>query len=193
MKQRTAASMTVAAILLVVQARAEDNYTADKSHAYIGFSISHMVISKVKGNFDAFEASLSLEDGKLTDAKATIQVDSIDTDNVKRDKHLKSADFFDAEQFPEIKFETKTIEAKNGTGVITGNLTLHGVTKQVSLPYTVKGPVIDPWGNTKLGFEATTTIDRTEFGLKWSQALETGGLVVGNEVDISIDVEFAKQ
>jgi len=157
----------------------------DKDHASVGFSISHMVISRVQGAFTEFDGSLSVEDGKLTGAKAVIQVQSINTANLRRDEHLRSGDFFDAAAHPLITFESSKIEA----GKITGNLTIKGVTREVVMDAAFVGPATDPWGNIRYGLTAKTTINRTEFGLTWNQALEAGGVLVGEDVEITISVQ----
>jgi len=167
---------------------AAEELTLDPAHSNIQFTVSHLMVSKVTGEFSEFSTDVKIEDGKLVEASATIEVDSIDTDNEKRDNHLKSADFFDAEKHPEITFESTKIEKDK----LHGKLTIHGVTKEVALDYSFKGPVVDPWGNTKYGLNASTTIDRTEYGLNWNKALEAGGVVVGDEVEIDISLEFSK-
>lgn len=167
-----------------------DTYKVDATHATIGFRVSHLVISKVNGQFNDYDATLELADGKtLTGATATIKTASIDTEVAKRDDHLRSPDFFDAAKYPEITFTSKKVTANN----IFGDLTIRGITKEVSLRYTLSGPVKDPWGNTKVGLEATGTISRKEFGLTWNQMLEAGGAVVGDEVELLINVEAARQ
>lgn len=181
-----------AAALMAGQTQAADSYTVDKTHAHVGFEIAHMVISDVKGSFDEFDASLTVSDGKLETAEATVQVASINTKNEKRDVHLKNDDFFSAEKFPTMTFKSTGVSSKEGKEVLAGNLTIRDVTKAVEFEYSLKGPVNDPWGNTKVGFEAHTIINRQDFGLTYSKAIESGGLMVGNEVTIEIDMEFAK-
>ncbi|MDE0839465.1 MAG: YceI family protein, partial [Kiritimatiellae bacterium] len=132
-------------------------------------------------------------DGKLESATATIDIGSINTRNEKRDKHLRQPDFFDAEKHPSMTFTSTAISGKNGKGVITGDLTIRDITKSVELSYTLTGPVKDPYGNTKIGFEASGEIDRSAFGLTYSKALESGGLMIGNEVTLDINMEFAKK
>ena len=191
--QKLAIALVAGSAIMVTSGAAQDTYTADTAHAHVGFQVPHMVISNVKGAFDDFSASLVLKEGKLEAVEATIQVASINTKNEKRDEHLRADDFFAVKEFPTITFVSTGVKGKkDGTGLISGKLTIRGVTKAVNLNYRVKGPVNDPWGNTKLGLEATTMIDRTAFGLTYSKALETGGLVVGNDVSIDIDLEFVK-
>ena len=172
---------------------AQDTYESDVTHAHVGFEISHMVISKVKGNFDKHSSSLVVNKGKLESVNATIEIGSINTRNEKRDKHLRQPDFFDAEKYPSMTFTSTAISGKKGKGVITGDLTIRDVTKSVQLPYKLTGPIKDPYGNTKIGLEASGEIDRSEFGLTYSKALESGGLMIGNEVTLDINMEFAKK
>lgn len=172
----------------------EDTYKGDPAHASVGFAISHMVISKVKGSFGEFEATVTLnDDGELASAQADIKVASLDTANTKRDEHLRSPEFFDVDNHPSITFESTGTVMREELKLVQGKLTIHGVTKDVEFPYSIKGPVKDPWGNTKVGFAMNGTINRKDYGLTWSKVLETGGLVVGEEVELIIDVEFAKQ
>lgn len=182
------------AVMIAASAYAETTYVLDKTHAHVGFTVSHLVISKVKGSFGDFEAKAVLgDDGQLTSAEATVQISSIDTDNEKRDEHLRSADFFEADKFPVMTFSTTAVEYDGDAVSLKGDLTIRDVTKPVTLEAVVKGPIKDPWGNSKLGLEASTTIDRQDFGLTWSKTLETGGLVVGNEVEIEVLLEFAAE
>ncbi|MBC8412451.1 MAG: polyisoprenoid-binding protein [Nitrospira sp.] len=166
-------------------------YTLDSAHTTVGFSIKHMVISNVKGTFSKFTGEFELDDNNnLKDASAVISVDSIDTNIEKRDAHLKNPDFFDAAKYPEITFTTTSIES-NGEQkyTITGNLTMHGVTKSIDLKAEILGPIKDPWGNTRTGLVAHGILNRRDFGLNYSKMLEAGGLVVGDEVTISFDGE----
>ena len=156
----------------------------DKSHAAFTFSIPHMVVSRTKGGFSEFDGTVTVEDGKLTGAKVEIQVKSIDTANERRDNHLRSADFFDVENHPVMTFESTRVEENR----IVGNLTIKGVTREVAFAHSFLGPVTDPWGNVRYGLNATTTIDRTDFGLTWNQIVESGALV-GEKVDIIVSLE----
>lgn len=157
----------------------------DQAHTSVGFDITHMVISRVRGAFEDVKGTLTLEEGQLKGVKAEIQVASINTSNSRRDGHLKSDDFFDAEAFPVITFESTAVE----DGKITGNLTIKGVTREVVLDAQFSGPATDPWGNVRYGLSASTTINRTDFGLTWNQALETGGVLVGEDVRIEIGTQ----
>jgi polyisoprenoid-binding protein YceI len=160
----------------------------DFAHSEIEFDVSHMVVSKTNGQFTEFTADVDVKDGKLISASAEIKVDSIDTDNEKRDKHLKSGDFFDAEKFPTITFtSTKVTDDK-----LIGNITIKGITKEITLDLKFLGPVKGPWGKTRYGLNATGIIDRTEFGLTWNKAMEAGGVVVGDDVHINISIELTE-
>lgn len=181
----------LAALLTVASTGyAAQTFDVDQSHASVGFTISHLVISNVRGEFRDFEGQLVLDDeGNLTQISANIQVGSIDTGIQGRDDHLRGADFFNIEEFPQMTFVGTSI-SKN---VIVGNLTIHGVTKEVKLPYEIKGPVKGPMGKTRIGFEASTVINRAEYGLTWNKAMETGGVVVGEEVNLMINLEAIQQ
>ncbi len=171
------------------KAHVHENYAVDSTHARIGFAIDHLVISKVQGAFSEYEASMHLHDGKLASVEAVIKVKSVDTGIKQRDQHLLAPDFFDAAKFPEITFKSTAVKGD----VLVGDLTIRDVTKAVQLKYTLKGPVKDPRGNTKIGLQASGEIDRTEFGLTYSQAMDAGGLVVGKNVALQIDVEAARK
>ena len=148
------------------------------------------MISYVKGEFTSFEAEITTEDDTFSKAKvsASIKTDSVFTNNTDRDKHLKSADFFNAEKYPAITFEAEAL-----TGDVTGNLTINGVTKPVTLDVDFGGIGQDPWGNTKAGFSFEGKIKRSDFGLNWNAALEAGGVLVSDEVKIAGDLQFVKQ
>lgn len=168
-------------------------YVVDVTHADMGFSVKHLVISKVRGSFKTFEATAHLDDqNQLVSAEASIDAASIDTANEKRDEHLRGADFFDTAKFPKITFVSKRVEQQNGRSVLVGDFTIRDVTRELALPFTVTGPIQDPWGNTKIGLQATATINRTDYGLTWNKALETGGLVVSEEVELNLEMEFTK-
>ncbi|MDF3130168.1 YceI family protein [Kiritimatiellaeota bacterium B1221] len=160
----------------------------DKSHSEVHFSVSHMVVSKTKGEFSEFDAEVEVVDDKLVSVKATIPVSSIDTDNEKRDNHLKSADFFNAEKYPDILFESTAVK----DGKLHGKLTIMETTQEIVLDLEFLGPVKNPWGKMVYGLNLEGEIDRNDFGLTWNKALETGGVVVGDKVKISISVELNK-
>lgn len=164
-------------------------WNLDPTHSEITFKVRHMMISNVKGNFNNFTATLETEDDtfKNSKVKATLQTDSVDTNNADRDTHLKSAEFFNVEANPEITFESDSLNNE-----ITGNLTINGVTKPVKLNVDFGGINIDPWGNTKAGFSFEGKINRKDFGLNWNAALETGGVMVSDEVKIAGELQFVK-
>ncbi|WP_373998053.1 YceI family protein [Bdellovibrio bacteriovorus] len=172
-------------------------FQIDPSHSTANFSIKHMMIAKVHGGFEKMSGTLEFDAANPAASKveATIEAASINTREPQRDAHLKSADFFDVEKFPTITFKSKSVKvAGEGELKVLGDLTIHGVTKEVNLD--VEGPTAemkDPWGNIKVGISATTKINRKDFGLTWNAALETGGILVGDDVTISLDVQFVKQ
>jgi polyisoprenoid-binding protein YceI len=167
---------------------AAETLEVDKAHSEVHFSVRHMVVATVKGQFQDFDAEVMIDGDKLTSVTATIPVSSIDTDNEKRDEHLKSGDFFDLDAYPNITFESTGIK----DGKLVGNLTIMETTKEVELDLEFLGPVVGPWGKTRYGLNLEGEIDRTEFGLTWNKALEAGGVVVGDMVALSISVELTK-
>jgi polyisoprenoid-binding protein YceI len=168
----------------------------DPAHSAAEFKVKHMMISNVKGKFSGLSGVLSLNEGDptLSSVEASIPVSTLTTGDEQRDGHLKSADFFDAEKFPTLTFKsTKVAKAGEGELTVTGDLTLHGVTKPVK--FAVEGPSEpgkDPWGNTRIGLSATTKINRKDFELGWNATLETGGVLVGEVVTLTLDVQFIK-
>src|SRR5215471_2105404 len=171
-------------------------WNIDAVHSSAEFKVRHMMITNVKGQFTALEGVLTLDEDDVTKSRieATIDAASINTRDAQRDAHLKSADFFDVEKFPELKF-TSTRVTRTGEAelAVEGNLTIHGVTRKVV--FAVEGPSLagkDPWGNTRIGLSAATKINRKDFGLTWNAALETGGFLVGDDVTITLDVQAVK-
>lgn len=162
----------------------------DPAHSEIMFKVRHMMISNVKGQFKSFNAEIESEDETFDHIKVTasIDVDSVFTNNVDRDNHLKSADFFNAEVYPKITFQADTFNSSS-----VGQLTINGITKPVNLDVDFGGISKDPYGNIKAGFSFEGKINRKEFGLNWNTALETGGVMVSDEVKISGDLQFIKQ
>lgn len=171
-------------------------WNLDPTHSVAEFKVRHMMISNVKGQFTGLSGALTLDESDITKSTvaATIDATSINTRDVQRDGHLKSPDFFDVEKFPELTFRTTSITpTTHGELQATGDLTIHGVTKSVD--FAVEGPTPpakDPWGNSRIGLSATTKINRKDFGLTWNAALETGGILVGDDVAITLDVQFIK-
>jgi polyisoprenoid-binding protein YceI len=198
MRKRTILALLAATLIPTVQALAQPvAWDFDTAHSSVGFSVRHMMISNVRGSFNSFKGSLSVTGDDPTTARIEVDVDmaSVDTREPKRDEHLKSPDFFDAAKFPAMTFVSKKV-AKVGDGKykVTGDLTMHGVTREVVLDVEgLNPPIKDPWGMTRTAAHATTTLNRKDFGLTWNKALETGGVLVGEEVAITIDVEIVKR
>jgi polyisoprenoid-binding protein YceI len=167
-------------------------WNIDATHSTIGFSIRHMVFSKVRGRFQTYTGTIQLDDADLAKSSVEVAIDaaSIDTGTAQRDTHLRSTDFFDVEHFPELRFRSTRIEdAGDGRLRVAGELTIRGTTREVVLDAESAGRGKDPWGNQRIGFVARTSIDRKEFGLGWNQLLEAGGVLVGDRVDIELDVQ----
>ena len=175
---------------------ATTTWNIDPAHSAAEFKVKHMMISNVKGSFSGLSGVLSehATDSTLSSIEASIPVATVSTGDPQRDGHLKSGDFFDAEKFPTLNFKsTKVVRKGEGEYSVTGDLTIHGATNSVT--FAVEGPSApgkDPWGNTRIGLSATAKINRKDFGLGWNAALETGGFLVGEEVSITLDVQFIK-
>jgi polyisoprenoid-binding protein YceI len=171
-------------------------WTIDPAHSVAEFKVKHMMVSNVKGQFLTMIGQLSLDEADISRSRveATIEAATITTRDTQRDAHLKSADFFDVEKFPTLTFQSTSITRTSPDELaMAGQLTMHGVTRPVV--FTVEGPTPahkDPWGNIKMGASATTKINRKDFGLNWNAALETGGILVGDDVTITLEIEFAK-
>jgi len=165
-------------------------YNIDPAHSLIGFAVRHLEINWVEGRFKDFKGTINFDEKDVTKSSVefTAQVASVDTEVEARDKHLRTADFFDVEKYPEMIFRSTRVERKGKAYVLHGDLTLKGVTKPVALPFTVTGAVKDPWGNTRFGIEAHTKINRRDFGVNYGNAF-AGGLDVGNEVTIDLRLE----
>src|SRR5260370_24005450 len=146
--------------------QAADNYNIDPAHSTVGFAVNHMVINTVHGRFNSFTGSVTLDNNSLQAASGSIQAKSIDTGIERRDNHLRSPDFFDVAQYPTITFQSKRVEKKGDETISVADFTMHGVTKEISLPVTIKGPIKDPMGNTRIGIEAKTKLNRKDYGLK---------------------------
>ncbi len=171
-------------------------WSLDPAHSAAQFKVKHMMISNVKGSFTGLSGVLKLnpEDPTASSVEASIDVTTVNTSDAQRDGHLKSADFFEAEKFPAMTFKSTKVASKGGEDyAVTGDLTLHGVTKSVVFDVEeVSEPSKDPWGNLRIGLSASTKINRKDFGLGWNAALETGGVLVGEDVTITLDVQFIK-
>ena len=175
---------------------AKDRWEIDSSHSGIHFSVRHLVIAKVRGHFARWTGTVVAPDGDFSRGHVDVVIDasSIETGVADRDTHLKSADFFDAATFPELRFTTSRVETSaKGRLQVAGKLTIKGITKDVTLEVENHGLARDPWGNERAAFTARTSVDRKDFGLTWNQVLETGGVVVGDRVEIEIEIEAVKQ
>ena len=178
------------------QASAVTHWNVDPAHTHAQFKVKHMMISNVKGEFTKVTGTLEMDENDITNSRveASIDAGSLNTREPDRDTHLKSADFFDVEKFPALTFQSTHISKKgDGELAVEGNLSIHGVTRKTV--FEVEGPTPptkDPWGNTRIGLSATARIDRKDFGLNWNQALETGGILIGHDVAITLDAEFVK-
>ena len=182
----------ITAMFFVASTAWSGDYSVDPAHSQIGFEVTHMVIATVDGHFDDYTVNLSFNPDDLSafSVEAVINTASITTE---RDNHLKSPDFFDVAKFPQMIFKSNKVEKTENGYVAKGSLTIRGVTKEVDLPFTIKGPIKDPWGNKRIGIEGETEINRQDFGVKWSKTMDGGGLVVSDEVQIKIDAEFVEQ
>jgi polyisoprenoid-binding protein YceI len=194
--RRAFAIVLLAAVAAGPAVAAESTWEIDPAHSSVQFSVRHMMVSNVRGEFRKVSGTVQGDETDPTKAKveATIDTTSIDTRNEKRDSHLKSADFLDTEKFPTMTFKSKKIEKTGDRRYkVTGDLTLHGVTRDVTLD--VEGPsasVKDPMGNVRVGATATAKLNRQDFGITWSKALDGGGVMVGDDIDVTIDVEGTK-
>jgi len=170
-------------------------WTVDPTHSSVDFSVRHMMIANVKGAFHQFEAQVEADPQDLTTADITFTVDlsSVDTRNADRDNHLKSGDFFNVEQNPNMTFKSTSIEKKDeGEYAVTGDLTLNGVTKPETFKVTFEGQGKDPWGNEKAGFSAEGAVNRSDYGLTYNAALETGGVLIGDKIKVSLQIEASR-
>jgi len=174
---------------------AAGSYALDPSHSQVGFAVRHVMVSKTRGRFSDFAGTVEISENPLESSVAvTIQTASIDTRDEQRDGHLRSGDFFDAEAWPTMTYESRSVrKVGEGRYIVDGDLTIKGVTKPVPLELTFEGGAADPWGGVRIGFSAKAELDREAFGLTWNQALETGGVLVGKKVSIEIEAEAVRQ
>lgn len=171
-------------------------YALDTTHSTVGFSVRHAMVTKVRGRFEEFESTIEFdaENPANSSARATIKANSINTDNADRDNHLRTKDFFGAEENPDITFNSTSIKLESDEkAVVTGDLTINGVTKPVTLDVEIFGSAEDPWGQTRVGFEATTRINRLDFNIDYNSPLKTGGVLIGNDVSLQIEGSAVKQ
>lgn len=174
---------------------AQTKWNIDNAHSQVMFTVSHLVIAEVTGQFKEFDGTITASKDDFSDASINfnIKVASINTDNEMRDTHLKSDDFFNAEKFPEIKFKGKEMKRNGNKYKLTGDLTIRNVTKTITVDVTYAGTVTDPWGNIKAGFKIKGMVNRFDYNLKWNTLTEAGGAVVGEDVEFTINLELAKQ
>jgi polyisoprenoid-binding protein YceI len=175
---------------------AQTEWAFDKSHSNVSFSVTHMLIAETEGTFKSFDGKVISDGDSFENAEISLTVDinSVDTDNEKRDGHLKSDDFFNTEKFPEMTFKSKKftkLDDKNYE--LTGDLTIRDVTKEVKLDVVLNGTIVDPWGNTRAGFKLRGELNRFDYNLKWNKVMEAGGLVVSETVTILANIELIKQ
>jgi polyisoprenoid-binding protein YceI len=175
---------------------AKSTWAIDPTHSEIGFKVKHMMFTNVSGKFNQFDATIENEDDDFTTSKISFsaEVNSVDTANADRDNHLRSADFFDVEAFARLSFKSTSIQKSNeGLYQVSGDLTIKDVTKNVTFETEYSGLMKDPWGNTKIGLSINGKINRKDFGLTWNAALETGGVLVGEDIKLAAEVQFLKQ
>lgn len=172
-----------------------DTYRIDPSHSSVSFSVRHMMISAVRGSFGGFSGMFTYSKGEPTEwrVEAEIRTASVNTHDERRDAHLRNPDFFDVDQFPTMTFASTGVEAHGGAYRLHGDLTMLGVTRPVVLDLEFSGAVTDPWGNPRVGFSARGKLDRKDWGMTWSQTLDAGGLVVGNEIRIELEIQGIKE
>lgn len=171
------------------------NWKIDPTHSEVGFKVKHMMFTNVNGKFKEYDSQLQFDENAFENAKLSFKADiaSIDTNNTDRDNHLKSADFFNADQYPELNFQSTQIKGTGNEFEITGDLNLHGVTKPVTLQAEYSGVMKDPWGNNKVGLNITGKINRKDFGLNYNAALETGGVLISELVQINIELQLTEE
>ncbi len=194
--QQMIVSALVGVALLVPSLSQAATWKSDPTHASVQFAVSHLMVSTVRGTFDTFDVTATIDENDVSrsSVEATIEVASVNTRNEKRDDHLKSADFFDVATHPTLTFKSKAVEkVQDNAYKVTGDLTLMGVTQEVVLEVTGSPKAMkDPWGNSRVGGTVTTTINRTDYGLKYNSVLDSGGVAIGEEVEITIDIELVQ-
>lgn len=185
----------LASALSASVAFAADRYELDPAHTLIGFSVRHLVINNVKGRFTDFSGTILYDENDIAHSSVSLNIKaaSINTGVDKRDDDLRSANFLDVAKYPEITFRSARIEKRGDGYAALGHLTMHGVSKEVALPFTINGKIKDPWGNQRIGVEASLTLNRQDWGIAYSKAMDNGGLIVGNEVKTEFNVEAVKK
>lgn len=193
--RRISLFITVVLFIFSTPVLATDTYVVDTAHSQIHFSVKHLMFFTVRGNFNEFSGSVEIDGAgqTLTAANATIQAASINTRNEERDEHLRSADFFDTANHPEISFVSKRVSGAGDNIEVVGDLRIRGVTREITLKGGFVGAAVDPAGNQRAGFTATAEVNRKDFGLNWNRAVETGGVVVGDMVQIGLEIAAVQQ
>jgi polyisoprenoid-binding protein YceI len=189
-------SCLFAALLTFGAASAQSTWKSDNVHSNVKFTVTHMVISEVDGAFKVYDGTIVTKNADFSDASIefTVDINSINTENEMRDNHLKGDDFFSAAKFPKAVFKSTSFKKVSGNKyLLEGNLTIKDVTKKIKFDVVYGGSIKDPWGNNKAGFKATGSINRFDYGLKWNNLTEAGGAVVGNEVGLTLKLEFAEK
>ncbi len=195
MRYRTLIVSVLFSLLLASTTFAADKYELDPVHTRIGFTARHLMINNVAGRFMDFTGSILYDEQDITKSAVSVkmQAASVNTENKMRDDDLRSPNFFDVAKYPDITFQSSRIEKQGDGYLCTGTLTMHGVAKEVSIPVTLLGKIKDPWGNTRIGLEGGLKIDRRDWGLTYSKTMDSGGLIVGDDIKIELNVEAVKK
>lgn len=195
MRYRTLTVSVLFSLWLASAAFAVDKYELDPVHTRIGFTARHLMINNVAGRFMDFTGSILYDEQDITKSAVSVKIQtaSANTENKMRDDDLRSPNFFDAAKYPEIAFQSSRIEKHSDGYACVGTLTMHGVSKEIAIPFTIIGKIKDPWGNTRIGLEGGVKIDRRDWGLTYSKTLDNGGLIVGNDIKIDLNVEAVKK
>jgi polyisoprenoid-binding protein YceI len=195
MRYRTLIVSALFSLLPASATFATDKYELDPVHTRIGFTARHLMINNVSGRFTDFTGNILYDEQDVTKSSVAVKIQtaSVSTENKMRDDDLRSANFFDIAKYPEITFQSSRIEKQGDGYTCVGTLTMHGVSKEITIPFTILGKVKDPWGNTRVGLEAELKVDRRDWGLTYSKTLDSGGLVVGNDIKIDLNVEAVKK
>jgi polyisoprenoid-binding protein YceI len=195
MRRRASVVLVLFSLLLASATFAADKYELDPVHTRIGFTARHLMINNVSGRFTEFTGNILYDEQDVTKSTVSVKIQaaSVNTENKMRDDDLRSANFFDVAKYQEITFQSSRIEKQGDGYLCVGTLAMHGVSKEITIPFTVLGKIKDPWGNTRIGLEAEFKIDRRDWGLTYSKTLDSGGLVVGNDIKIDLNVEAVKK
>jgi polyisoprenoid-binding protein YceI len=187
--------LVVLAFTVATGARAAEKYDVDTVHSHIGFTVKHMAVASVRGDFREYTAELMVDEEDVQNSSLVLKIDaaSVDTNNQRRDDHLRSADFFEVETYPEIVFQSKKIVGQGDGFEVTGDLTIKDVTREITFDLEINGPIKDPWGNHRVGSEGELVIDRQDYGVKFSNIMDNGGLVVANDVKIEFALEASRK